>query len=83
MPTYSYKCENKDCKHNKPETPFDLFHSIMDDPKKKCPACGKMTLVRLISGGGGIIFKGDGWYRSVDYINSKARNNPSGEVGIN
>ncbi len=83
MPTYSYKCENEECKHNKPETPVDIFHSILDDPKKKCPACGWQTLVRLISGGGGIIFKGDGWCKSVGYINDKARDNPTGEVGIN
>jgi putative FmdB family regulatory protein len=83
VPTYAYKCENEECKHNDPKTPLDIFHSIMDEQKKKCTACGKNTLVRLISGGGGIIFKGSGWTKSIEYINDAARDNPSGEVGIN
>lgn len=76
MPTYSYHCNA--CNHQ-----FDLFHSIKDGAKRKCPKCNKVKLVRLISSGGGVIFKGDGWYRSIDYINSKARDNSSGKVGIN
>ncbi len=84
MPTYSYKCENEECKHNKPESPIDIFHSIMDEPKKKCPSCGKSSLTRLISGGGGIIFRGDDWsHKGAQYITDRARDNPSGEVGIN
>ncbi len=84
MPTYSYHCENEECKHNNPETPLNIFHSIMDEPKKKCPACGFSTLVRLISGGGGVIFKGDDWsHKGAQYITDRARDNPSGEVGIN
>jgi len=32
----------------------------------------------------GVIFKGDDWYAtsSVEYINDKARDNPTGKVGI-
>jgi predicted nucleic acid-binding Zn ribbon protein len=38
----------------------------MKDPLLiKCPECGKDTLVRLI-GGGGVIFKGSGFYQT-DY----------------
>ena len=38
----------------------------MKDPMLiKCPQCGKDTLVRLI-GGGGVIFKGSGFYQT-DY----------------
>ena len=39
---------------------------MSDKPKKKCPACGKMRLRRLISGGAGVIFKGSGFYET-DY----------------
>jgi len=84
VPTYAYKCENEKCKHSIENNPVDIFHSIIDKPKKKCPACGKQTLVRLISGGGGIIFKGDDWsHKGAQYITDRARDNPSGEVGIN
>jgi len=54
MPTYEYEC--KSCKHN-----FDVFQSIKDDPLKVCPKCGK-ELRRLINGGNGVIFKGNGFY---------------------
>ncbi len=83
MPTYAYRCKNEKCVHSIENNTVDIFHSIMDKPKKKCPACSCSSLVRLISGGGGIIFKGDGWTKSVEYINDAARDNPSGEVGIN
>ncbi len=33
---------------------------------RKCPKCGKLKVERLISGGGGIIFKGSGFYQT-DY----------------
>jgi len=77
MPAYDYKCSACD-------TVTEIRHSIVDAPKKKCPVCGKKKLVRQISGGGGIIFKGDGWWATskVDYINDKARDNKTGKVGI-
>ncbi len=59
MPTYDYKC--KACGHT-----FALFQSMSENPKKKCPSCGRMTLVRLIGTGSGIIFKGSGFYET-DY----------------
>jgi predicted nucleic acid-binding Zn ribbon protein len=36
------------------------------DSSKKCPKCGKRKGRRRISGGGGFIFKGPGFY-STDY----------------
>jgi len=64
MPTYEYRC--KACNHE-----MESFQSIKARPLKKCPACEKNTLERLISGGGAIIFKGSGFYetdyRSKDY----------------
>jgi putative FmdB family regulatory protein len=59
MPTYEYKCDS--CEHE-----LEEFQSIMDKPLKKCPQCGKNQLRRLISGGGGIVFKGSGFYQT-DY----------------
>ncbi|MGF1483661.1 MAG: FmdB family zinc ribbon protein [Opitutales bacterium] len=59
MPTYEYQC--KRCGHE-----FETFQSISAAPLKKCPACGKMSLQRLISAGAGIIFKGGGFYET-DY----------------
>ena len=54
MPTYEYEC--KSCKYN-----FDAFQSMMDEPLKTCPKCSK-EIRRIINGGGGVIFKGGGFY---------------------
>jgi len=54
MPTYDYKC--KKCGNI-----FEVFQKITDDPVKTCPECGG-EVYRLISGGVGIIFKGNGFY---------------------
>jgi putative FmdB family regulatory protein len=59
MPTYDYQCES--CGHE-----YELFQSITARPKKKCPSCGRQTAKRLIGTGGGIIFKGSGFYQT-DY----------------
>lgn len=59
MPTYDYRCEA--CGHE-----LEIFHSMTESAKRKCPACGKLKLVRLIGTGGGIIFKGSGFYET-DY----------------
>jgi len=77
MPTYDYRC--KDCGHE-----FELFQSMKDRPKRKCPECGKPKLERLIGTGAGIIFKGSGFYetdyRSADY-KKKAEAEKKGESG--
>ena len=59
MPTYDYLC--KKCGHE-----FENFQPITAKPLKKCPACKKMQLQRLIGSGAGIIFKGTGFYQT-DY----------------
>ncbi len=59
MPTYEYHCDA--CQHA-----FEKFHSMKDDPIKKCPKCGKLKVRRLLGTGGGIIFKGTGFYHT-DY----------------
>ena len=63
MPTYDYRCE--DCQHR-----FEEIQSITADPIKTCPKCKKDTVRRLISGGGGVIFKGSGFF-CTDYKNVK------------
>lgn len=59
MPTYEYRCDA--CQHQ-----FDLFQSIKDRPKRKCPKCGKNALQRLIGTGAAVLFKGSGFYQT-DY----------------
>ena len=62
MPTYEYEC--KTCGHT-----FDVFQSITASPlrRARCDSCESVRPVRrLISGGGGIIFKGSGFY-ATDY----------------
>lgn len=59
MPTYEYRCTA--CEHA-----WEEFQSIKADPTKKCPECGKNKAERIISAGGGIIFKGSGFYQT-DY----------------
>ena len=64
MPTYDYVCDA--CNHE-----FELFQSMTDRVKRKCPKCGKPRLKRLIGTGAGVIFKGSGFhetdYRSDSY----------------
>lgn len=62
MPTYTYRCNS--CKHE-----FDEFQRISDELLKTCPECGKDELVRIIGGGGGLVFKGSGFYLT-DYKKS-------------
>ena len=54
MPTYEYEC-------SKCAKRFDKFQSIKDPPLKKCPQCGG-RVKRLLSTGGGLLFKGSGFY---------------------
>ena len=44
MPTYDYECDA--CDHK-----FEEFQSMMDEPLKKCPKCGKKKLRRLLAQG--------------------------------
>ena len=59
MPTYEYRC--RACGKTS-----EIFHSMADAPKRKCPLCGKLKLERLIGSGGGILFRGSGFYET-DY----------------
>ena len=53
MPTYEYKREDG--------TLFEVKQSINDDALETCPETGQ-KVKRVISGGGGVVYKGDGWY---------------------
>ena len=63
MPTYEYECRS--CHHR-----FEKFQSMTARPVAACPKC-KHSARRLISAGGGLLFKGSGFYitdyRSSDY----------------
>lgn len=76
MPTYDYVCDG--CGHA-----FELFQSIKEEPKKKCPECGKSKLRRLFGTGAAIVFKGSGFYktdyRSDSYKKSAAADKPASD----
>lgn len=59
MPTYEYVCRS--CEHE-----FEVFHSMTEKPRRKCPECGKNALERKIGTGGAVLFKGSGFYQT-DY----------------
>jgi putative FmdB family regulatory protein len=59
MPTYEYKC--KSCGHE-----LEIFHSMSEAPRRKCPECKKSTLERQIGIGAAVLFKGSGFYQT-DY----------------
>ncbi|MDX1392965.1 MAG: FmdB family zinc ribbon protein [Gemmatimonadota bacterium] len=59
MPTYEYVC--RACGHE-----FERFQKMTEDPIRVCPECEEPRVERLISSGGGIVFKGPGFY-ATDY----------------
>ena len=71
MPTYDYRCDA--CGHE-----LEIFHSMTEAPKRKCPECGKLKLVRQIGAGGGVIFKGSGFYET-DYRSESYKRDASAE----
>ena len=67
MPTYEYKREDGSV--------FEITQSINDEALKTCPDTGQ-PVKRIISGGGGVVYKGTGWY-VTDYKNNE--NRPAGK----
>lgn len=72
MPTYQYVCTK--CNHQ-----FEVFQSINDRPLAVCPRdkCaqkkwGRGKVKRLVSGGAGFLFKGNGFY-ITDYRSESYR----------
>jgi putative FmdB family regulatory protein len=71
MPFYEYQCAA--CAHHHEE-----LQKVSDRPLRKCPACGRSSLKRLVSAP---VFrlKGGGWYET-DFKNDKeAKRNLAGE----
>ena len=71
MPTYGYEC--RECGYR-----FEKMQSIKADPLSVCPHCGQSALKRLLGTGGGIIFKGAGFYCN-DYKNKGGKPAGTGE----
>jgi len=69
MPTYDYRCE-------KGHT-FELFHGIKDETPKACPTCGASAR-RVPAGGGGLLFRGSGFY-ITDYRSSNYKERAKAE----
>lgn len=59
MPTYDYVCEGCGAE-------LEIFQSMTESPKRKCPECGANRLKRQIGTGAAILFKGSGFYET-DY----------------
>lgn len=73
MPTYHYRCN--DCGAD-----FEEWQRMTDPPLEQCPKCGGEAK-RVISGGAGLLFKGDGFYitdyRSASYKKDASRDKPA------
>lgn len=69
MPTYDYRCPRG---HE-----FELFQRMSDEPRAECPECGDEA-ERMISGGAGFLFKGEGFY-ITDYRSEEYKKKASAE----
>lgn len=74
MPTYEYECEK--CGYR-----FEEFQKMTDEPLKNCPKCKENGLKRLIGVGGGIIFKGPGFY-TTEYRSEEYKRREREEKGL-
>ena len=72
MPTYEYECDK--CGHR-----FEVFQSMTEPPRKRCPKC-RGRVRRLVSGGVGIVFKGTGFY-ATDYRSKSYKDQKRKESG--
>lgn len=77
MPTYEYECVA--CGNR-----WELLQNFTSRPVKKCPACRKPKAQRLLSAGGGMLFKGSGFYttdyRSDSYKKAAAADSSGGSA---
>jgi putative FmdB family regulatory protein len=65
MPFYEYVCTK--CGHEE-----EVLQKIGDQPLKKCPACGKSSMVKKVSAAA-FRLKGGGWYET-DFKKDKQKN---------
>jgi len=63
LPTYEYRCPQG---HE-----FEKFQRMADPPEAQCPECGE-DAERILSGGAGLLFKGEGFY-ITDYRSDSYR----------
>jgi putative FmdB family regulatory protein len=70
MPFYEYQCSQ--CGHS-----LEALQKISEAPLKKCPACGKNTLKKLLSAP---VFrlKGSGWYETDFKTDQERKRNLAG-----
>ena len=64
MPTYEYKREDG--------STFEVTQGINDEALEECPETGQ-KVKRVITGGGGVVYKGDGFY-ITDYKRKEQKN---------
>ena len=74
MPTYTYRC--KSCGHE-----FDELQKFNEQKLVRCPSCNNDTLIRVIGGGAGLVFKGSGFYKT-DYGNPSPRDKKRNTSGV-
>ncbi len=76
MPTYDYVCTA--CGHE-----FEALQMMSAPHLKICPKCTKESLKRKLGTGGGLLFKGSGFYetdyRSESYKSAKTNDAPKTE----
>jgi len=70
MPTYDYECPACGV--------FEVVQSITAEPLKKCPKCNRKVR-RLIGAGGGLLFKGSGFY-TTDYRSEEYKKQAKSET---
>ncbi|MCG8373114.1 MAG: zinc ribbon domain-containing protein [Balneolales bacterium] len=70
MPTYEYRREDG--------TTFEIIQKMSEAPLAICPETGQ-KVKRVVSGGGGVVYKGEGWY-VTDYKNG-GKKIPENEKG--
>tara|TARA_R110000868_G_scaffold259361_6_gene517366 strand:+ start:14463 stop:14741 length:279 start_codon:yes stop_codon:yes gene_type:complete len=79
MPTYEYKREDG--------STFEVIQKMSETPLSICPTTGQ-KVKRVISGGGGVVYKGEGWYvtdykdggRKKEEQNQPKKDSPSSET---
>ena len=65
MPFYEYQCSK--CGHVE-----EVLQKISDEPLKKCPACGKSAMQKMVSATA-FRLKGGGWYET-DFKSGSKKN---------
>ena len=70
MPIYEYECAA--CGKRR-----EILQKVSDEPLRKCPDCGALELVKLISAAG-FRLAGSGWYET-DFKTDKRRNLAGGK----